>query len=74
MDCEYLRVCPFYNDRMPMDHGIGAIFKKKYCLGNQDICARYRIASELGKPFIPDALYPNMLEMAQRIVEDAKKP
>jgi hypothetical protein len=73
MNCEYLAACPFYNDRMPMDHGIGAIFKKKYCLGNQQICARYLVVNEAGKPLVPDVLYPNMLEMAQQIIEDAKK-
>ena len=73
MDCEFLAACPFYNDGMPMEHGIGAIFKKKYCLGNQQICARYVVVNELGKAFVPDVLYPNMMEMAQRILEDEKK-
>jgi hypothetical protein len=56
MNCEYLSACPFYNDRMPMDRGIGLIYKKKYCLGNQEFCARYVVMNELGQSHVSDAL------------------
>ncbi len=73
MKCECLSGCLFYNDKMPMDHGIGAIFKKKYCLGNQAICARYQVFRALGRGFVPDNLYPNMLDMAQAMIENANR-
>lgn len=71
MNCEYLSACPFYNDRMPMDRGIGLIYKKKYCLGNQEFCARYVVMNELGQSHVSDALYPNMLDMARQIIKNA---
>ena len=72
MKCKNLEGCAFYNDKMPMEKGIGAIFKKKYCLGNQQICARYQVSSKLGKGFVPANLYPNMYDAAQRIIEKAE--
>lgn len=73
MDCEMLEKCPFYNDKIPMQHGVGSILKKKYCQGNQQICARYLVLTKLGKEYVPANLYPNMLEMAQRIIHEAQE-
>jgi hypothetical protein len=33
MDCVRLSNCPFYNDRMPMEQGIGSILKKSIVKG-----------------------------------------
>lgn len=73
MDCEMLQYCPFYHDKMPMDHGIGSIYKKKYCRGSQEICARYQVLQAVGPSYVSSALYPNMLDMAKKIIEDAKR-
>lgn len=73
MDCSRLEGCPFYNDRMPMDKGIGAIFKKKYCSGNQHLCARYKVFCEAGESLVPPNLYPNMLDIAENIIRAAKR-
>lgn len=71
MDCAYLGGCPFYNDKLQMDQGIGSIFKKKYCTGNNELCARYRVLCRLGEGFVPSSLYPNMLDVADEIIEEA---
>ncbi|KPU44636.1 hypothetical protein OXPF_17220 [Oxobacter pfennigii] len=73
MDCAKLQVCPFYNDRMPMERGIGSIFKKKYCKGNHHLCARYKIMCEAGESFVPANLYPNMQDIAENIIASVKK-
>jgi EAL and modified HD-GYP domain-containing signal transduction protein len=59
---------------MPVDKGIGLIFKKKYCKDNNKLCARYKVAIELGSNFVPNNLYPNMHDIS--IVEElnAKDP
>ena len=72
MDCIKLQTCPFYNDKMPMDQGIGAIFKNKYCSGNNEICARYKVLNALGPAFVPSTLYPNMHDIAEKILAEAK--
>ena len=68
MKCDRLDSCPFFNDKMTMEQGIGSIFKKKYCLGNYVLCARYKIQSELGIAFVPDNLYPGMHDIAEQII------
>ncbi|EHQ87254.1 hypothetical protein [Desulfosporosinus youngiae] len=73
MDCVKLPGCPFYNDRMPMDHGIGSIYKKKYCKGDHHLCARYKVICEAGERFVPANLYPNMLDIAETIIASVKK-
>jgi len=73
MNCELLQGCPFYNEKMPMENGIGSIYKKKYCQDNNKLCARYKVASELGVDFVPNNLYPNMHDIAIKIIEERVK-
>lgn len=70
-DCELLKGCLFFNDKMPSDSGMGTIFKKKYCLGDNSTCARHIIATKLGRDKVPANLYPNMTEKAQQIFSEA---
>ncbi|UWG96327.1 hypothetical protein LPY66_15680 [Dehalobacter sp. DCM] len=72
MDCVQLGKCPFYNDKIPMDNGIGAVFKKKYCKGNQGLCARYQVLTAVGQSYVPDSFYPNMVDIAKKIIEDVR--
>jgi len=72
MDCIMLSKCPFYNDKMPMDKGIGLIYKKKYCNGNNEQCARYKVYVEVGGRFLNNNLYPNMHDIAIEIIKGAK--
>lgn len=69
MSCERLNGCAFYNDNMPVEHGIGMIFKKKYCNGNFELCARYKVLTEAGEQNVPLNLYPNMMDIAVDIIE-----
>ncbi len=66
--CECLDGCPFFNDRMPDTEGIGAMYKQKYCLGDNSQCARYVIFKRLGRNAVPTDLYPNMHDRAKRIL------
>jgi hypothetical protein len=72
MDCELLQGCPFYNEKMPMENGIGSIYKKKYCKDNNKLCARYKVATALGLGSVPNNLYPNMHDIAMKIIEEIK--
>jgi len=67
-NCECLNGCPFFNDKMKDTEGIGAIYKKKYCLGDNTHCARYMVFKKLGKPGVPADLYPNMHDRAKAIL------
>lgn len=73
MNCIKLNGCPFYNDKIQVEHGIGLIFKKKYCKGNFELCARYKVMQEAGEEYVPANLYPNMMDIAVDIIAKAKK-
>ena len=66
--CENLSKCPFYQGQMAMESGLGSMYKKKYCEGDKLLCARYLIATRLGKEFMPQNLYPNMMDKAKEIL------
>jgi hypothetical protein len=67
-DCEFLNGCPFFNDKLPMEIGLGALFKKRYCQGDNSECARYMIATTLGRGKVPGDLFPNMLDKAKKLI------
>lgn len=71
--CENLSKCPFYQDQMQIDSAIGSMYKKRYCEGDKSLCARYAVASQVGKQFVPANLYPNMLDKAKEIIASHKK-
>ena len=73
MECENLNKCPFYNEKMPMQKGIGSIYKNKFCKGNKQLCARYKVLTEAGEAYVSDFLYPNMHDIAQEIIDKAKQ-
>ena len=73
MECDWLESCPFYNDKMKVQDVVGAILKTKYCKENHDQCARYKVAREAGKQFVPDTLFPNMLDVAETIIKEAQQ-
>ena len=67
-DCELLKGCLFFNDKMPADSGMGSLYKRQYCLGDNSACARYRVATALGREKVPTSLFPNMFERANEII------
>lgn len=68
MKCEKLEKCPFYLQKMSMDSGLGAIYRKNYCESNKEKCARYLVATKLGPQYVPTDLYPNMQQRAKDII------
>lgn len=71
--CEKLEKCPFYQGKMSMETGLGAIYKQKYCEGDKTTCARYMIATTLGPEFVNNHIYPNMTDMAKDMIAKNKK-
>jgi hypothetical protein len=58
---------------MPIQSGLGAIYKKKYCLGSNTKCARWLVLQNLGPEHVPNTLYPGMFDVASEIIEKASK-
>ncbi len=71
--CEKLMNCPFYQGKMNMEIGLGAMYKKKYCEGDKMSCARYQIATTLGPSFVTNSIYPNMNDLAKKMIAENKK-
>ena len=67
-ECDLLKGCLFFNDKMPDNKGLGAMYKNKYCLGDYTKCARYIVATKLGREKVPTNLYPNMIETANELI------
>lgn len=70
-DCELLKGCLFFNGKMDINTGLGALYREQYCQGRFENCARYIIAKKLGREKVPASLYPNMDERAQEILAAA---
>ncbi|HMM05661.1 MAG TPA: hypothetical protein PKD52_03200 [Clostridiales bacterium] len=70
MQCEKLAACPFYNEKMPIDSGLGAMYRKKYCENDRESCARFMVSSAVGKDYVTNSLYPNMVEQAKQIIAE----
>ena len=68
MECERLANCSFYQNKMPIESGLGSLYRKKYCEGDKTRCARYLVVTKLGPEYVPDDLYPNMDKRAEEIL------
>lgn len=66
--CEKFEKCPFYQGKMDCEKGIGAMYRKHYCEGDNTICARYIVSTQCGPEFVTNGLYPNMDKKAQEIL------
>ena len=65
-ECECLKACIFFNDKMSGMPSMADIMKKKYCLGNHNDCARYMVFKAKGKGNVPSTLFPNQQAEAKR--------
>ena len=66
--CECVDGCPFFNDRMNNMPRLAEQYKKNYCLGNFENCARYKVFKNLDKDRVPSDLFPNQHEKAEKIL------
>ena len=72
-DCPSLAGCIFFNDKMEQKLGMAELYKKRYCKGDNTKCARFMVASTLGKGTVPSSLYPNQTDVAQKLIAEKKK-
>jgi len=63
--------CLFYKGKMQEKPKLTELYKKKYCLGNYNECARWIVFKNLGKESVPSALYPNQKDKAEKIVNES---
>lgn len=63
MPCQNIDRCP-----MPLEEGVGPVFKKRYCNNNWEECARFQVMSAVGGKHVPRSLLPNMVNEANDII------
>ncbi len=59
---------------MPDNTGLGAIYKRKYCLDDNLSRARHIVFKALSKAAVPPTLYPNMRDNALTLIRNAGAP
>lgn len=64
--CECLETCPFFKDKMLNMPAMSEIMKQRYCRGDWSGCARYRVYKVVGNDGVPEDLFPNQIEDADR--------
>ena len=69
-DCELLESCIFFNEKMENMPTTMEVYKKKYCRGDNSICARQMVFKELGREKVPADLFPNHKDNAKKIISD----
>ena len=72
MKCNLQEECYFCQIMIPKQHRMGEIYHERYCEGDRDVCARYRVYKLLGWYRVPQKMYPNMQEAAAKAVDAIK--
>nr|WP_320132276.1 hypothetical protein [uncultured Holophaga sp.] len=67
-DCELLRDCPFFDDRMATTPALAEVYKATYCREDNRACARFRVYRQRSRASVPPDLYPHMLSEAELIL------
>jgi len=67
-ECELLKGCIFFNDKMKVSDELAEMYKQRFCLGDNSKCARYTVFKKLGRENVPADLFPNMFERAKKIM------
>lgn len=67
-DCELLQTCIFFNDKMKDMPGTASILKGQYCRSDNSTCARFMVFMALGRAKVPQDLFPQQKEKAEKII------
>ena len=66
-DCPILEKCIFFNDRMSDKPATAELFKKEFCRGDFEACARYKVKQATGES------HPTLMPNQDNLVDDAIK-
>ena len=69
-DCEFIEMCPFFQDKLAEKPVEIEELKEKYCRKNNLNCARFMIAQAVGKEKMPPDLYPDEKTIAYQVIAE----
>lgn len=67
-NCELIKGCVFFNDKMATTPVTAELYKKTYCQGNNAECARYMVFKAKGREKVPPDLFPNQKDRATALL------
>ena len=65
-ECQFLNGCVFFNKA---SGSLADLLKKQYCRADFATCARFQIATKVGREKVPPTLFPNMADRARAIIK-----
>ena len=69
--CKYAAGCPVFTTALgPLPH-IGLRYRRTYCRGGWDECARHLLADAVGRDHVPPALLPNQMDQITEVMAGA---
>lgn len=71
-DCELLKTCIFFSDRMGGMPRTADMVKTKYCTGDNSECARHMVFMACGREKVPPDLFPGQIDKALNILNKNK--
>jgi hypothetical protein len=72
MSCALTENCIFFNDKMANMPSMAKMYKERYCGGDFEACARYRVFKDVGRENVPRDLYPNEANRVDDVISQAK--
>ena len=73
MPCDLIEGCQFFNDNMENLPKSAEYIRNKLCLGDFQLCSRYRLYQEFGGENIPPFLNPGDAEDVRKAVQWLRK-
>ena len=67
-DCDLVKGCIFFNDKMVNYPTTAGFLKKTYCQGDRSGCARYMVFKTLGREHVPTDLFPHNIDRARQLI------
>ncbi len=67
-DCELIATCLFFKDQMEKAPDMADYQKKKYCEGDNSVCARYIVFKALGRENVPRDLLPIQIDIGNELI------
>jgi hypothetical protein len=72
--CEFTGSCDFFRGMLPHLPAMVDVYRRKYCEGDRNGCARFHFMQIFGTPELPMDLFPADTERVRQLAEEANKP
>ncbi|HIJ78551.1 MAG: hypothetical protein OEY01_05435 [Desulfobulbaceae bacterium] len=68
-ECERMDRCRYFLEHLKELEAVQEMWKRKFCKGDKNQCARYMVLKELGVDQVPDYLVPTQVDKAKEILK-----